>query len=116
MRGFEPPAGERVEFVCRGRSALDADSAVRALLAHVHDIGAVSRELKATLKAERPGELFDRMRRDYSRGYGRHELAAYRVGLAPALSESLGAEIARRLAGFGTATGGRDPHFVLGSV
>jgi erythronate-4-phosphate dehydrogenase len=113
MRGFDPPVGERVEFTRKGAPALDAESALRALLRRVHDIGAVSRELKATLAAERRGELFDRMRKDYSRRYARHELAAYRVGTDPALPAPLRSEIARRLAGFGTAVDGRGAHFIL---
>lgn len=113
MRGFNPPAGERVPFAVRGRTAWDAEEALRALLARVHDVEAVSRELKGTLGAERRGELFDRMRKDYSRRYGRHELAAYRVGFDPAVPRPLRAEITRRLAGFGTAVGGPEAHFVL---
>lgn len=113
MRGFGPPTGVRVPFARTGRGAMAADAAVRALLGRVHDIEAVSRELKATLGSERRGELFDRMRKEYGRRYDRHELAAYRVGFDAGVPEPLRAEIARRLAGFGTATEAPDPHFVL---
>jgi len=113
MRGFDPPRGERVEFACTGRTALDADAAVRAVLARVHDVEAVSSDLKATVGAERRGELFDRMRKEYSHRYGRHEVASYRVETDAAMPAPLREAIGQRLAAFGAAVGGGGAHFLL---
>jgi erythronate-4-phosphate dehydrogenase len=113
MRGFRPPLRESVEFDARGGPALAADNALRALLAHTHDIAATSRELKATLASGRRGELFDRMRKDYERDCGRRELASYNVSFGGAMDPDLRPAIGERLAGFGIQVSERDPHYVL---
>ena len=116
MRGFRPPSAVRVEFGRRASSAATADAAVRSLMARIHDIGATSDELKATLSSDRPGELFDAMRRNYERDHGRHELALYRVGFDDSVGSGLRAEIGRRAAGFGIQVADRDPHYVLSAA
>jgi len=116
LRGFDPPRGVPVRFRTHGRgagSAAEADHAVRCLMASVHDISATSRELKGTLQSASRGELFDRMRSDYERDYGRHELAFYRVGFDGSVSWELRTAIARRLEGFGIAVTDEEPHYVL---
>lgn len=113
LRGFAPPQGVEVTFRARAARAVAADNGVRALLAVIHDIGAVSRELKATLASERRGELFDRMRRDYEQRYARHELACYRVGFDSSVAPWLRSECARRLSGFGIEVSNDRPHYVL---
>jgi hypothetical protein len=102
-----------VTFRARAVRAVAADNGVRALLAVIHDIGAVSRELKATLASERRGELFDGMRRDYEQRYARHELACYRVGFDSSVAPWLRSECARRLSGFGIEVSNDRPHYVL---
>jgi erythronate-4-phosphate dehydrogenase len=113
LAGFDPPDGEVVEFALAPDDALAADNALRALLAATHGIGALSTELKATLGEDERGTLFDRMRRDYERDYGRHELAVYRVGLAASVGHGLRREVARRLHGFGVTVTDESPHYVL---
>lgn len=113
LSGFRPPRGLGLAFEDRGSRAATADAAVRALLARTHDIAATSRELKATLGSARRGELFDAMRSNYERDYGRHELAFYRVGFSASVTPDLQEEISRRLRGFGMEVPARDPHYVL---
>jgi erythronate-4-phosphate dehydrogenase len=122
MRGFDPRKGVEVRFGSDGPltsgerpadRALLADDAVRRLLAAVHDVAAVSRELKATLSLERRGKVFDKMRRDYESEYARHELACYRVGCDDTVGPELRAEIEKRLAGFGIVITEDSPDYVL---
>ncbi len=110
---FDPPVGVRVRFEAGGAPEPAAERAVRGLLAEVYDVTATSRELKGTLGSRRRGELFDAMRRNYARDYGRHELAMYRVGVAGQPSEALRRAVARRLEGFGTALTDGKAHYVL---
>lgn len=112
LRGFRPPAGARIEFTIGDGGDAAADRAVRGLLGAIHDIGATSRELKATLGREDRGGMFDAMRRNYERDYARHELALYQVGFYDSVDDGLRAAILRRLAGFGMCAAER-PHYVL---
>jgi erythronate-4-phosphate dehydrogenase len=116
LRGFAPPAGVSVPFRSSGGGEPAADEAIRALLSAVHDIGAASRELKATLGEEGRGAAFDRMRRDYEKDHARHELAWYRVAPADSIDPALRALIERRLAAFGCRIGGARPNYVLAPV
>jgi len=111
-KDFRPPFGVEVGFDRSGPPDLCADRAVRALLEATHDIKATSDQLKATLSAPDRGALFDRLRKEYSRG-ARHELAAYRVKLSDSLGPTLTEKIERRLRGFGIQMGGDSPHFIL---
>jgi erythronate-4-phosphate dehydrogenase len=113
LSGFGPPSGVVLPFEDRGSRAATADAAVRSLLARTHDIAATSRELKATLSSPSRGGLFDAMRRNYERDYGRHELAFYRVGFSDSVAPDLQEEISRRLRGFGMEVPAREPHYVL---
>lgn len=113
MRGFEPEVGMAVEFDASGSTVVAADAALRSLLRQVHDIGAVSRELKGTLTCARRGELFDRMRRDYEGDYGRHELSVYRVGFDASVPSDLRNRIGRRLHAFGIQVTDERPNYVL---
>ena len=113
MQGFSPPAEQTVEFASRGGAEIDADQAVSCFLAATYDIDATSAELKATLGRDSRGELFDRMRKNYEHDYGRHELAAYRVGFHSSVPSDVRERVRRRLAGFGTQTVEQDAHYVL---
>ncbi|MHC4788922.1 MAG: 4-phosphoerythronate dehydrogenase [Planctomycetota bacterium] len=113
LGGFRAPRGVEVRFEQAPTCAASADEAARALLGEIYDIDATSRELKPSLGSERRGEVFDRMRRDYARDYGRHELAVYRVGFDGSVEPALRAEIERRLDGFGIETVQGEPHYVL---
>jgi len=113
MRGFEPPEERPVRFDGGGPVALAADRAVRAFLASVYDISATSRELKATLCKPDRGRLFDEMRKNYERDYGRHELSTYTVRLDRSLPPGLREAIAQRLAGFGTRVADSGANYVL---
>jgi erythronate-4-phosphate dehydrogenase len=112
-RGSAPPSGVRVEFTARESPEAAADDAVRQLARVACRIEDTSRELKATLVREGRGQLFDRMRRDYDKDCGRHELAVYRVAIDAAVEAGLREQIARRLRGFGIAAVESDAHFVL---
>jgi erythronate-4-phosphate dehydrogenase len=113
LGGFDPPVGTPVSFPVSGDEAVDADAAVRALLATIHDIEATSSELKATVREPDRGAAFDAMRRNYERDCGRHELAWYRVGSAETVDGGLGSAVSGRLAGFGVATCEEGANFVL---
>ncbi len=113
MRGFEPEVGVTVGFDAAGAADVAADAAVRSLLGSIHDVRATSDELKATSSSARRGELFDRMRRNYEKDYGRHELSVYRVGFHRSVPAKLCAEIGRRLAGFGIRVVDQDANYVL---
>jgi len=111
--GFAPELGVPVAFD-NGPVSQAADAAVRALLSRIYDIGATSRELKATLDSPERGALFDAMRKNYERDYARHELSLYRVGFAEGVGADLRRQITKRLRGFGIRTVDADAHFILG--
>lgn len=111
--GFRPQVGERVSFSARGPSPEAADAAVRALLRRTYDVEATSRELKATLGAPERGKLFDAMRKNYERTYGRHELSVYTVGFDESVATGLREAITQRLSGFGTRVADQGAHYVL---
>ncbi|MFO7958767.1 MAG: 4-phosphoerythronate dehydrogenase [Candidatus Brocadiia bacterium] len=110
---FDPPAGLVVPFDDGGPTEQAADRAVRRLLQAIYDVTETSRELKETLGSRERGKLFDAMRKNYRRDYNRHELAMYRVGLAPELPELLREAIERRLRGFGVTVAAEQAHYVL---
>jgi hypothetical protein len=89
---------------------------MRALFRAVHDVGAASRELKATLGREGRGGAFDRMRKNYERDHERHELAWYRIGFDAGIEPPLRGLIARRLAAFGCRLGDAGANYVLESA
>jgi len=113
MRGFGPPAGLSVEFDAGGPPDAAADAAVRSLLAAVYDIRATSEELKRTLDRPERGAAFDRMRRDFERDYGRHELSVYRVGFDDSVGPELRAGIETRLRGSGCRITEDAPNYIL---
>lgn len=135
-KGLSAPRGVELPFPLCSDEGLTAEYALRALAAATHDIGACSEELKATLGKPDRGRLFDAMRRNYDRQYGRRDLSSYSVGIripptrrAAGLPDTLcdpasNAEappalrraIERCLDGFGVAVlrpGGGEPNFVL---
>ena len=115
MKGFEPPVGERVSFGRAGTVSEAADAAVRALFGRIYDVGATSRELKATAASPQRGALFDAMRKNYDRDYARHELSAYTVGFGGGVAGDLRKAVAQRLGGFGVRVVEQGAHYVLES-
>ncbi len=115
MGGFAPQKGVAVPFEAADDAEAGADRAVRALLGSIYDIEATSRELKSTVGSARRGELFDAMRKNYVRDYGRRELASYSVACGESVPARLRFGIEARLRGFGVAVGS-DPHFILKAV
>ncbi len=113
LRGFEPPQGAPVALPRAESPAAAADEAVRRLMAGIHDIVAVSDELKTTLDRLDRARLFDAMRKNYERDYARHELACYRVGFGASMDEGLREAIERRLAGLGMQVVEAGAHFVF---
>jgi erythronate-4-phosphate dehydrogenase len=113
MQGFRPPAGERVGVAAAGPVAAQADAAVRALFGRIYDVGATSRELKATASSPQRGALFDAMRKNYDRDYARHELSAYAVGFGKGVAADLRQAIGQRLGGFGVRAVEQGAHYVL---
>ncbi|MBS3102385.1 4-phosphoerythronate dehydrogenase [Candidatus Woesearchaeota archaeon] len=105
---FSAAMGKNVRITSKGNVSLDADNAVRTLMADIYNIQATSDALKATLGAPNRGNEFDRLRREYRR----NELSRYYVALnlPPGLKE----EVVNRLNGFGVKIMERQKaHYIL---
>ena len=110
-KGLTAPAERLLRFrLCEDTEA-SAEMAVRVFAEETHDIAACSDELKTTLGQTDRGRLFDGMRKDYEKVYGRRELASFSVGIRA--EGELREMITKRLAGFGVKTAAGQPSFWL---